>query len=428
METPPKRQAAILNIGTELLVGHVLNTHGQFLTKWLNHMGYSVHYHMSCGDSSRRIQEALHFLAKEAQLILVTGGLGPTQDDITRREVASFLEVPLVRDQGVVSDLIRQFEQWGRRPTENNFLQADFPEGATILENPKGTAPGFIASGKGLSIACLPGPPVEVKAVVEGALADYLAGGGQSLYSQYLTLYGIGESALDERIADLFEAQEDPTIGIYAQDGMITLRLSTVKGHRDEADRIFRPVVAAIQDRVDENIVSLVGLSIPQALLAALKEAGKTLALAESCTGGLASKLMTDIPGASTAFLGSAITYSNDAKGALLGVAEETLEAYGAVSEPVAVQMAMGACLRFSSDYGLAITGIAGPEGGTPDKPVGTVCFAYTRREGDRFISFAWTQRMPGDRGRVRLHSALTALRRLQCAICTDLPKALASQ
>ena len=237
------QQAAILNIGTELLVGHVLNTHAQYLTKWLNHLGYSVHYHMSCGDNPTRIQEALSFLSSSADLILITGGLGPTQDDITRREVASFLGLSLERLPEIVDALDIQFAQWGRKATENNYLQADFPIGATVLSNPKGTAPGFVVQGKHLTIACLPGPPVEVRAVAEGALSDYLAGRDLSLYSQYLTLYGIGESVLDERIADVFEAQNDPTIGIYAQDGLLTLRLSTVKASQDEAEVVFKPEI-----------------------------------------------------------------------------------------------------------------------------------------------------------------------------------------
>lgn len=413
------KQAAILNIGTELLVGHVLNTHAQYLTKWLNHMGYSVHHHLSCGDNGNRIQSALGFLTQSAQLILITGGLGPTQDDITRREVASFLGLPLERRPEVVDQIKAQFDRWGRQATENNYLQADFPAGALVLDNPKGTAPGFVIEQKGLVIACLPGPPIEVKAVAEGALANYLAGSGRSLFSQYLSLYGIGESALDERIADLFEAQTDPTIGIYAADGMLTLRLSTVKPDSLSAQAVIDPVVAAIRQRVSDYLVSEEGLSIPEALLHVLSEQGKTLALAESCSGGWIAKLMTDMPGASKCLLGSVVAYSNNAKTSLLGVSEESLEVHGAVSEPVAVEMAIGALQRFGADCALAVTGIAGPEGGTETKPVGTVCFALAVQEGDAVRAESWTQRLPGDRNRVRLHTALTALRRLYSAVCT---------
>ncbi len=419
MASEKSTQAAILNIGTELLVGHVLNTHAQYLTKWLNHLGYSVHYHMSCGDNPKRIQEALNFLSQNAKLILITGGLGPTQDDITRREVANFLGLDLERRKDAMAAIDNQFLQWGRVPTENNYLQADFPVGATELENPKGTAPGFAIVAKGLTIACLPGPPVEVRAVAEGALSNFLAGQGHTLYSRYLTLHGIGESTLDEQIADLFEAQTDPTIGIYAAEGMITLRLSTVKTSQVEADLVFEPVIKAIKSRVDRHLVSDKGLDIPQALIEALTSSGLTLAVAESCTGGLISKYLTDVAGASQCFLGGAVTYSNASKVDLLDVAIETLNQHGAVSEAVVLEMAQGAMSKYNANCGIAVSGIAGPGGGLEDKPVGTVCIAVIVNSEKLQYKHVFTQRFPGDRSRVRLHSALTAMRTLLSATCT---------
>ncbi len=401
------KRAAILNIGTELLVGHVLNTHAQYLTKWLNHMGYGVHYHLSCGDNSHRIQETLAFLAKEADLILVTGGLGPTQDDITRQEVARFLGLPIERRPEVMAGIDAHFVRYGRKPTENNYLQADFPVGAHVLENPQGTAPGFAIEKNNLTIACLPGPPREVQAVTEGALTQYLTAQDAQLFNCFISLYGIGESVLDEKIADLFETQTDPTIGIYANDGTLSLRLSTLKSSQEAADLVILPLVSKLRERLGDFMVSSEGLSVQEALVTKLLQSHLTVGVAESCTGGFISKIITDISGASQVFLGGLITYSNDSKVNLLGVDPAAIERFGAVSEQVAMQMAAGVEKRLDTAISIAVTGVAGPLGGSQEKPVGTVYIAY------RILGNEFTRRyqFPGDRNRVRQHTALTALK-----------------
>ncbi|MCK8058857.1 MULTISPECIES: competence/damage-inducible protein A [unclassified Fusibacter] len=371
------KRTGILTIGSELLVGHVLNTHAQYLTKLLNHIGYSVYYHMTCGDNEERIHKAISLLREQCDLIIITGGLGPTQDDMTREVVAKALNLELVKDESTVKKLTDFFISIDRPMTENNFKQAYFPKGAEILNNPKGTAPGFIVSDDTLKIACLPGPPQELYAVAEGDLLDSLTTDGK-LYSKYINLYGIGESAVDEKISDIFENQSDPSIGIYALGGMLSLRVSTVKRTNLEAENVLMPIVHSIKNRLIDYVFSTEGETLAEVVVKKLDLLHKKLTFAESCTGGNLAKGITDISGASNVFDSSLVTYSNQEKTRLLGVSPQTLESHGAVSEETAKEMVMGLKSATGADLCVAVTGIAGPSGGTEDKPVGLVYIGYS--------------------------------------------------
>ncbi len=369
------KKVGILNIGSELLVGHTLNTHASFLSNELNNLGYSVYNHVSVGDNPDRILDALAYLSKTNDLIITTGGLGPTLDDISRDLVAQFLGLKLIEDKEIMAQMKESFKKKGVRFTENNSSQAYFPENSYVLPNPLGTAAGFICGSEELSIICLPGPPHELKAVME-PLIKVLEGGKLHLYNKFIHVFGIGESMCAEKIEDIFDEQTDPSIGIYASPGLIKLRLSTMKESQEEADRVFEPVSEKIKERLEEYIFSYEGLDLNEKLYQVLKEKKLKIAFAESCTGGLASKFLTDMDGSSDVFDLGVVTYSNEQKMDRLGVASSLLEEYGAVSEECVLAMNEGLYKLSKADVCVSISGVAGKGGGTEKNPVGTLKIA----------------------------------------------------
>lgn len=354
------KRASILNIGTELLVGHTLNTHANYLSKELHNYGFSVYQHLSVGDNMARIKAALKYLSDNSDFIVTTGGLGPTEDDITRQALAEFLELELVEDEKTRKDIDEFFKSLGKKASQNNYLQTYFPKGAAIIRNDRGTAPGFIVEKDGITYAALPGPPRELYGMMPKFL-EKLTKGENRLYSRFISICGIGESDCAELIDDIFQAQTDPSMGIYVADGIIKLRLSTMKESEDEADMVFKAPTEALKSRIGDYIYSIEGLSLEEALVKLLKEKGLKIAVAESVTGGFLAKLITDVPGASEVFEYGLTCYSNAAKEKLLGVDGTVLAEKGAVSEEVACLMNEGLRKLSSADVLISSTGYAGP-------------------------------------------------------------------
>ncbi len=399
-----KNKVGILNIGSELLVGHTLNTHASYLSNEFNSLGYSVYNHLSVGDNRDRIFSALEFLAKNNDIIVCTGGLGPTLDDISRNVVAEFLNLELVENKEIMQDMLKFFEKHNIRFTENNSSQAFFPEGSVILKNELGTAAGFIVSKNDLTIICLPGPPRELKSVMK-TLIPHLYSNDLQLYNKFVHVFGIGESLCAEKIDDIFDEQTDPSIGIYASPGLIKLRLSTMKKTEKEAEKVFEPVILKLKERIGEFIFSTCGEDLNEKLFNVLKEKGLKIAFAESCTAGYASKFLTDISGSSEVFDLGIVTYSNEQKTKILGVKEEVLKKYGAVSEECVLAMNEGLYKLSNADICVSISGIAGPNGSTDILNVGSVKIAVMYKQSNIANSY----NMLGDRHIIRENSVRRA-------------------
>jgi nicotinamide-nucleotide amidase len=399
-------KAVVISIGTELLIGSTLNTHAQYLSQTLNAIGISVIFHQSVGDNLDRVKDAIQFGEAHGDLIILTGGLGPTQDDLSRYALAEHLAVPIYRDSETRAHIEGFFTRIGREMTENNLRQADFPVGAVLLENHAGTARGFLLHHEQKTYVALPGPPKELRLMVEQELLKYLVQERGTIHSQFLRVYGIGESLLEARIEDLIENQGDVTLAPYVGNDDVSLRLTTLKDTVEDAEQTFLPMIDALKERLGLNLFSVDNQSIAEALIQRLAHKNMTISTAESCTGGLVASKITSVTGASQVFTEGVITYSNDSKIKALNVSDVTLGAFGAVSGEIALEMAMGLKQRTGTDCGLAITGIAGPDGGSDDKPVGTVFIgAFV---GDVFKVFHY--KLWGDRNRIQVRAANHAL------------------
>lgn len=369
----------IITTGTELLLGEITNTNVKYLAERLNANGFNVFYQTTVGDNRTRLAAVLQQALLRADLIITTGGLGPTQGDITKEVTAEVLGRPMHFNKAVMESIERIFAFRGICMTVNNERQAMIPEGALILENDNGTAPGIWLEHDKQVIVNLPGPPREMKLMFEKKLMPLLIGhyGVQGIiHSRILRTVGIGESALEDKISDLIAEQSNPTIALYARQGEIIVRLTAKADNVDEADCLIDSLEKLIYQRIGYYIYAKDGDTLPSALGKTLAEQKQTISCAESCTGGLVTSMLTDIPGSSDYVLGSAVTYSNAAKQQLIGVQEASLAKYGAVSETVAKEMALGVKKLFQTTFGLGITGIAGPGGATDEKPVGLVYLA----------------------------------------------------
>ena len=411
--------AEILAVGTELLMGQIANTNAQYISSRLPGIGIGVYFHQVAGDNPRRLKDALLFALGRSDTVIMTGGLGPTMDDLTKDAVAGCFGKKLVLDEHSMSRIRARMTRLGNPAmAKNNERQAYFPEGALILDNDNGTAPGCIIENNGKTVIMLPGPPSEMRPMFDDKVMPYLEKFGEyRLESKYLRIFGIGESRLEDMLKDIIESQTNPTIATYAKEGEVTLRLTARyaagaapgsaenRGRAIEPD-IISPIASIVRERVGDCLFSDEDEDLEEAALKALTQNNLTLSLAESCTGGLIASRLTEIPGASKTFLSSAVTYSNEAKEALLGVCGETLRAYGAVSAPVAREMAEGARRVFGSDIAASATGIAGPGGGSEEKPVGLVYIALAGQGGTSVKEL----RIPGPRARVRNIACLNVL------------------
>ncbi len=401
-------RAAIVAIGSEMLSPLRSDTNSLWITQRLEERGTSVVRKSIVGDDVVRIGAELDAAAAAAPLIFTPGGLGPTADDLTVAAVARWLGAELRRDAAFVAKIRARFEARGIRMPSVNEKQADFIVGARVLENPRGTAPGFWARGRGVEIVILPGVPSEMREIMEESVLPELRerAGGKVLRRRVLRVGGTGESTVEELVTPVYDRWREHPVTILASPGEVQLHLAV----RDTPERAAEILAAMERDfekalghrlfgRDEEDLSAAVGRL--------LREKGKTLALAESCTGGMIAALLTDVAGSSDYFLGGIVSYANEAKERLLGVSEETLRRHGAVSEESAREMARGARERFGADLAAAVTGIAGPGGGSEEKPVGTVFFALSG--GDR-AEFARRRSFVGDRAHVRRSAALVAL------------------
>ncbi len=403
-------RAEIITVGTEILLGEIINSNAQYLARQCAGLGLDVYHHISCGDNHRRLREVLEQAMQRSDLILVSGGIGPTPDDITREVVAETWGRELTRDEYLLRDIECAYAERGLSTHENVMRQAQRPCGSVALTNDVGTAPGFLLVDERCSVACLPGPPGELRSMFEVSLLpeleDRFSLPPARLFSRDVLTAGVGEATVATTINSLLRDQSDPTIATYAAEGVVRVRLATRAGSAGEAEEKFAPVLEELQNLLGDGIFGYDDDTLSGAVGGMIAKRGMTLALAESCTGGLLAKMFTDVPGSSEYFLGGTVSYANSVKRDVLGVDENLMIQHGAVSEQVAGAMARGAARQLESDLAVSITGVAGPSGGTEDKPVGTVCFGVYGPWG---ISTK-RRNLSGSRARIRNMSAVFAL------------------
>ena len=404
--------AELIMVGTELLLGEVIDTNSAYLAQRLAELGVDLYYVSRVGDNRRRIAQLVKQAHQRADLIIISGGLGPTTDDLTKEAVADAFGLELALCTEALAEIEEHFCRLGRPMSENNKRQAYLPAGGKALSNPKGTAPGVLLElPDGKAVIMLPGVPVELKAIMEDSVIPYIQRNlGEEnravIYSKVLRFYGLGESAIDNIVQDIIAAQTNPTIAPYAGSGEVRLRITAKAADESEALRLIEPVERQLLDRLAPYFYGYgdEGLEIVVARL--LLSQKKTVAVAESCTGGLISHKLTNVPGSSGYYMQGAVTYSNAAKTGVLGVDPELLAQFGAVSKQVAKAMAEGVRQWAGTDIGLAVTGIAGPGGGSAAKPVGLVYFGIGYPGGAK----AFRRQFAGDRLQVKERAALAAL------------------
>ena len=407
--------AEIVSVGTELLLGEIVDTNAAWIARKLADIGVDVFHRMTVGDNLARMQAVLQTALGRADVVIISGGLGPTQDDCTREAIAAVTGRPLEADAAAEATLRALFAHRGFTLTANNLKQATVPRGGTLLPNVAGTAPGVLVEHEGRTLIAVPGPPSEMQEMMVRSVLPYLeqrAGAGR-LFARRLRLTGIGESAVADAIADIIEGSMDPTVAPYASPGEVTLRLATKGTDEVAATAKLDATEALIRERLPGNVYGRDEETMEVSVGIELRARRQTLAVAESCTGGLIASRVTDVPGASEYFLEGLVVYSNAAKERLLGVPAELLAAHGAVSEPVARAMAENVRTRAGADYGLATTGIAGPSGGTPEKPVGLVYVAVASARGTVCQQHTW----PGTREQFKRRVSQMALSALREAI-----------
>jgi nicotinamide-nucleotide amidase len=397
-------KAEILAVGTELLMGQTANTNAQYVSARLPDVGIGVYYHSVVGDNAERLKEALKLALFRSDLVVMTGGLGPTKDDLTKETVADVMNRRLIPDQETLDKLKGFFARLNRPMTENNLKQADMPEGSIIIRNNNGTAPGCIIKEQNKIIIMLPGPPSEMKPMFEETVIPYLEEESEfKIVSRFLRIFGIGESAMEDAIKDLIENQSNPTIAPYVKEGEVTVRITAKYPKGSIIEDIITPVEEEIKKRFGIKIFSSDNKGLDETVAAMLLQSGTTIAIAESCTGGLISARLTEIPGVSRVFNRGIISYSNESKVENLNVKRETLDKFGAVSRETAIEMAAGVRTLSGADLGLSVTGIAGPDGGSVEKPIGLVYIALA----DKNNVDCKELRLWGNRNRIRNIAAL---------------------
>lgn len=408
--------AEIVSVGTELLMGQVVNSDAQFIAQRLAPLGFQVYYHTTVGDNVKRLTAVVHQAVERSDVVVFTGGLGPTDDDLTKETVAAALGLTVEPIPEEVERIKRYFEERGYAMTPNNYKQASFPRGSVILRNDFGTAPGCIMRAEDKTAILLPGPPRELFPMFLNHVMPYLERmSGNKLYSRELRIFGMGESSVTYKLRDIIESQTNPTVAPYVKTGEVTLRVTALCKDEEEGAAFARPMIDEIVSRLGDIVYSTAGESLPETCARMLIDGGFTLAVAESCTGGMVTSSLVDVPGCSKFFVEGCVTYSNEAKINRLGVTTATLDRFGAVSEPCAREMAEGLRKTSGADYALATTGFAGPDGGTQDAPVGTVLIALAAADGTQIKRID----LHGDRARIRTIATLHALDLLRRKLCT---------
>jgi len=414
----------IITIGTEILLGHLIDTNAVHIARELADAGVDVYAKHSVGDNTERLAAMLSDTLARADGAITTGGLGPTVDDLTKDAVARAAGVGLELHESSLRAIEERFKYFGRTMSDNNRRQAMLPVGSYVLENPHGTAPGFvIVRADGKFIACMPGVPREMKPMLAERLIPWMKERYQlrsAIYTKTIRTVGWGESEVDKRIEDLFRSQENPKIAVLAHEGRVDIKVMAKAASRAEADAMIAPLAVELRGRLGNGIFGEDEQTLPGAIIAECTKRGVRLATAESCTGGAIADALVSVPGASAAFVGGVVAYSNAVKTSLVGVDAALIARVGAVSEEVAVAMAAGARDRLGAQFAVSTTGIAGPDGGSDEKPVGLVWFGLANPDGSvdsRSMTF------PGNRDDIRRRATTAALsllwRRLERDILT---------
>jgi nicotinamide-nucleotide amidase len=400
--------AEIIAVGSELLTPFRLDTNSLFLTAELNQLGIRVIHKAVVGDSPEEMRSEFGQAIGRAELVVSSGGLGPTDDDRTRDTVAELLGRKLRRDDAILRQIQERFRRFGRAMPEINTRQAMIPEGATILPNPRGTAPGLWLEQDGRIVILLPGVPLELRALFESEVRPRLAklDRRERLYTRDLRITGLTESEVEQRVCPLYALYPDTETTILASPQGIQLHPRLWSDDSPKAEKLLDELVSRMGLALGENLYSTKGESLEEVVARILTENHATIAAAESCTGGMLAERLTNVPGSSSYFLGGVVCYSNELKTSLVGVPKELIEAKGAVSSEVALALSDGIRRRTGAKIGLGITGIAGPAGGTADKPVGLVHIGLADERGASEKAF----RFPGDRDRIRQYATQTAL------------------
>jgi nicotinamide-nucleotide amidase len=401
--------AEIIGVGTELLLGNIANTDAQDVSRALSELGINVYFHTVVGDNPDRLKQAVDIARGRADIIITTGGLGPTCDDLTKQTLAEAFGKKLIFNEDVAKKIRDFFSNrlHNMQMTENNLQQAYLPEGCVIFDNGVGTAPGCAFEVDGKHVLMLPGPPTECRAMLENCAVPYLKKlSDEKIHSHNIHIFGLGESAVEAQLADMMNAMENPTLAPYAKDSEVLLRLTAKAATKEAADAMMAPVLKKIEGIFGDVIYGIDTDSLENTVIGLLKQHRLTLAVAESCTGGLLAKRLTDIPGASQVFYGGAVTYSTRSKTSVLGVDEALIRERGVVSREVAEAMATAVRMKFGADLGVGITGIAGPDSDESGLEPGTVFVALAAEEN----IFCRSLHLLFDRGRVRTAASSHAL------------------
>ena len=376
-------RAELIAVGTEILLGNIANTDAQILSEKLAELGIDVLYHTVVGDNPGRLRQALELSRSRVDIIITTGGLGPTYDDLTKQTICETFGRKNILSPEAEAWLRGVFAERGRAMTENNLQQACLPENCTVFWNRNGTAPGCAFCEDGVHVLMLPGPPHECRLMFETGAEPYLRALSQDvIVSHTLRIYGKGESDMEILLRDKISQMRNPSVAPYARPDECMLRVTAKAASREEAERLLAPAVAEVMDTVGEWVYGIDVDNLESVCVKLLKDSGKTLSAAESCTGGLLAKRLTDVPGASAVFLGGVVSYTDAVKAHILNVPRPLLDEFGAVSEPVARAMAEGVRSLTGSDFALSITGVAGPDSDDRDNPVGLVYIALASAEG----------------------------------------------
>lgn len=406
----------LISVGTELLLGNIVNTNTQFLAEKCALLGLSMYHQVTVGDNRERLAETIRTALKRSDIVILTGGLGPTEDDLTKEVCAEVMGFPLVEDAHTRSRLVEFFKNSiYKKISDNNWKQAMIPDGAKVLDNDNGTAPGLILEKYGKSAILLPGPPNELVPLFMNQVYPYLQKlRPEMICSQMIKICGIGESQVEDRILDLINKQTNPTIATYAKTGEVHLRVTAKAASQEEADKLIKPVAKEIKKRFGDCVYSTrEEETLEMAVVRLLKKLELTVTTAESCTGGMLAARLVNVPGVSDVFREGFITYANKSKRKILDVSKSTLKKYGAVSEQTAKEMATGGVFATDADVCIAITGLAGPDGGSEEKPVGLVYIACYLKDKVRVEKYQFK----GNREKIREQSVVKALDLLRRSI-----------
>ena len=398
--------AEIIAVGTELLLGEILNSDSQFLAQELSKLGIDVFYQTVVGDNEKRLADTIKTALSRSDIVITSGGLGPTHDDITKETLAEAMGAELKLHEPSLRDIEAYFERTGRTMSKTNIKQAIMPVGCIVLKNNNGTAPGGIIEKDGKIAIFLPGPPNEIVPMYKESVAPYLREKSDGmLFSKTLRIIGIGESSVEEKLSELMKSSTNPTVAPYAKQSEVTLRITAKCKDENEAKLLIEPVEAKIRAELKDAVYGTDDDTIYSVVCEMLKQKNMCVSFAESCTGGLLAQSITSVPGASSVFSQSFVTYANSAKHSLLGVSEKTLDEYGAVSEQTAREMAKGALLVSGADVAVSVTGVAGPESDENGNPVGLVYIGLADSQNTYVKRFDFT----GNREKIRMRACVSA-------------------